>query len=204
MSLFTSSPASSESTAKVIEGLIRTSLTALLARAKTLNPRPTAQDYLFCLRDAPGMVLRLANHLSWKEVRRRAASTSNTTTAAAAAAAGGVRAEESEDGIDEGDVFSIAAGGPLERLKQQQLKVYLPWDLTATLAEALLLLDQEMDPEAPQEDNAWTERLRQMDRLTEKMSREEYLAFAETRKTSFSFNKSKRFKDFVACVSTLC
>lgn len=179
-----------ESTAKSMEQYIRMALIALISRAKSVaqrrgsaNSKPTPRDYLFCLKDTPALVARLSTYLSFKEVRRRHRD-----------------ADESNmfEGIEEGDIQSIASGSSLDKLKQQQLKLKPSWDFTHTLAEALAYFDDAKEESLGHSE--WKERLQSMDEITESMSTEEYRAFSESRLSSFSYKKTKKFKDFIACV----
>lgn len=183
-------------TAKTMESYIRTALTALIARAKAAAQRrtgltsvkPTPEDYLFCLRESPGLVARLSDYLSWKDIRKKSSNREHQEDVAAV------------DGIEEVDIASIAAGSSLDRFKQQQLKIALHWDFNYVLADALSYFDQGQVYFPG--DAEWTERLRAMDELTQSMSREEYLAFSESRKASFTYNKGKRFKEFLASAAS--
>lgn len=182
---------SMEPTAKAMESYIRTALTALIARAKAVSQRrgasskPTPEDFLFCLKESPGMVARLADYLSWKEIRKKSNREHQEDV-------------PSVDGIEEADIASIAAGDSLDRFKQQQLKIALTWDFNYTLADALAYFDDARHSFLG--DAEWTERLKAMDELSKSMSREDYLAFSESRKATFTYGKGKRFKEFVGYV----
>ncbi len=78
--------------------------------------------------------------------------------------------------------------------------VRLPWDLISDLilegtGQALDGLDGEPVDEAARESTF--ARLQNADRITRNMSRQEYMEFTECRQASFTYKKSKKFRDWL-------
>ncbi|KAI9290864.1 TFIID-18kDa-domain-containing protein [Neoconidiobolus thromboides FSU 785] len=163
-------------TAMLIEDIVRTQVIEMVVSASKLaNNRNTRsvspEDLIFLIRRDRAKVNRLRTFLAWKDVRK------NTKES------GGNEAVEDliEDGADK------------PALKKMSVK--LPWELLNSLT-SILDSDSEGDEESRDAFNDSLQRLKNADAITQLMSREEYVFYSECRQASFTYRKSKKFKEW--------
>ncbi|KAG8900034.1 Transcription initiation protein spt3 [Tulasnella sp. 403] len=149
-----------------------------------------SEDLIFLIRYDRAKVNRLRTYLSWKDVRKNAKDSDN---------AGGAM----DDVLEEG-------GPDPNTAKPHKMSVKLPWELTTLYSEVLRTAaannpnagaggnrsdDEDEDELEAHEDSL--RRLKEADDATRHMTKEDYLHYSECRQASFTFRKSKRFRDYL-------
>ena len=147
----------------------------------------TVPELFFLIRHDKAKTSRLKTFLSWKEVRRTARESDDKGGDAADAGVG-------DDPLGGAD----GAGGPAVPLdaKKGRKRIKLPWDISSFFSEQLPEGDDDDDEEEEEMNAASLLRLRQSDQRTKAMTREEYIHYSECRQASFTYKKSKRFKEW--------
>lgn len=190
-----------ERTTDLIEDIVRDQVVSLLLQAqRTTQSRGQRsilpEDLIFLIRHDKAKVNRLRTYLSWKDVRKNAKDQENGDIGAGA---GG------------GDLLDDAAGGiggagnvdnKLMAAKQKK-SLKLPWELEFMFTEQPLIggingniEDEKIDEEEREAVLAQIKRLRQNDERTKNMTQQEYVHWSECRQASFTFRKSKRFREW--------
>ncbi|GHJ83977.1 hypothetical protein NliqN6_0379 [Naganishia liquefaciens] len=167
---------------QLIELITRARLTSHLRASRYLAP----EDLIFLIRDDRAKVNRLRTYLSWKEVRKNAKKDDQ-------AARGGadIEVEDLDDVVEK------------KQPKKQVIK--LPWELITPFQDLLRNLpnwttsneDEDNDDEELEAYEDSIQRLREADAVTRRMTKEQYVFYSECRQASFTYRKSKRFKDFI-------
>ncbi|KAJ3207943.1 Transcription initiation protein spt3 [Dinochytrium kinnereticum] len=137
-----------------------------------------AEDLIFLIRHDRKKTNRLRNFLSWKEVRR---------------------VKDKGNGTEAADMDeSLAVEDNEPKAKATRLKVKFSWDLLSNYSG--VLSDDEADDEDDEDEQQAYEdqinRLRVADEVTRTMTKEEYMYYSDCRQASFTFKKSKRFRDW--------
>lgn len=193
-----------ERTTDLIEDIVRDQVVALMLQAqRTTQSRGQRsilpEDLIFLIRHDKAKVNRLRTYLSWKDVRKNAKDQENGDITAAATGGGDLL----EDAATAGGV-SGAAGVDNKLLAARQKKsLKLPWELEFMFSEQPLqgglngsLDDENVDEEEREAVLAQIKRLRQNDERTKDMTQQEYVHWSECRQASFTFRKSKRFREW--------
>lgn len=168
---------------QVIEVLQQATETAHGRGSKTIQP----EDVIFLIRHDKAKVNRLRTYLSWKDLRKNAKDQE--------ANAGVDSSANAED--DKKDTEKDDKEGNMMKVKKSQIK--LPWELQFMFSEQPLETNDdndEMDEEQREANIATLKRLKTADDRTKNMTKEEYVHWSDCRQASFTFRKSKRFKDW--------
>ncbi|CAD6893770.1 unnamed protein product [Tilletia laevis] len=173
---------------KLIEDIVRTQVVEMIIQSRRISQRRASrtlspEDLIFLIRYDRAKVNRLRIYLSWREVRKKA--------------------KESDDvgGGAAGDADLEDAGAMDAATKTRKLNVKLPWELSTIFSEHLRPsagddADEEDEDDIEAHEDSLT-RLKEADEATRMMTREEYVHYSECRQASFSYRKSKKFRDFI-------
>ncbi|PHH69209.1 hypothetical protein CDD82_7918 [Ophiocordyceps australis] len=181
-------------TTTMIEDIVRQQVIELLRNCTELCSRRGSKsisinDLIFQIRHDQAKVSRLRTFLSWKDVRKNVKD-SDDKGADADLAAG--------DDTVGGVVGSGGGGVPVEEAakKNKKAKVRLPWEPTSFYNIEVPEREDEEDEEEDEMNYMTLQRLRKADERTKAMSREEYVTWSEYRQASFTWRKSKRFREW--------
>lgn len=138
------------------------------------------------IRHDKAKVSRLRTFLSWKEVRKN------------------VKDSDDKGGADAADFAAAddAAGvvaGPSDvasKPKNKRARVGLPWDVNSFFSVPVPEREDEEDEEEEEQNYATLQRLAAADERTKNMTKEEYVFWSECRQASFTYRKSKRFREW--------
>lgn len=179
-----------ERTTDLIEDIVRDQVVSLMLQAqKTASSRGQrsilSEDLIFLIRHDKAKVNRLRTYLSWKDVRKNAKDQETGDVGA-----GGT------DLLDEG----VGSMDNKIMASKQNKTLKLPWELEFMFTEQPLSLnngeDDVIDEEGREAVLAQIKRLKQNDERTRDMTQEEYVHWSECRQASFTFRKSKRFREW--------
>lgn len=129
---------------------------------------------------------RLRTFLSWKDVRKNVKDSDDK--------GGGADAADFAGADDPGVV-----AGPQDvasKPKNKRAKVGLAWDVNSFYSVPVPERDDEEDEEEEEQNYATLQRLATADERTKHMTREEYVFWSECRQASFTYRKSKRFREW--------
>lgn len=185
-----------ERTTDLIEDIVRDQVVALMLQAqKTSHLRGQKsilpEDLIFLIRHDKAKVNRLRTYLSWKDVRKNAKDQEN----------GDIAAGGGDNLIEE----AVGGSGDNKLMVTKQKKILkLPWELEFMFTEQPLiggLNGSNIDDEKVNEEErdavlAQIKRLKQNDERTKNMTQQEYVHWSECRQASFTFRKSKRFREW--------
>ncbi|KAI8600799.1 TFIID-domain-containing protein [Dissophora ornata] len=165
-------------TTMLVEDIVRSQVIEI-ARKRS-SRFMSAEDLIFLIRHDRPKVNRLRTYLSWKDVRKNVKDSSD--------GAGGTGAEDVV-GIED-----AAADGKGAR----RMRVKLSWELLNCFADAMVGNGEDDDDDDDDEDAYLDsmQRLRDADRITFAMTREEYEHYSECRQASFTYRKAKRFREW--------
>ena len=92
----------------------------------------------------------------------------------------------------------MAGGGPADDTvkKAKTSKTSLPWEPTSFYNQEVPERDDEEDEEEEEMNHITLQRLQKADERTKAMTKEEYVTWSEYRQASFTFRKSKRFREW--------
>lgn len=194
-----------ERTTDLIEDIVRDQVVALLLQAqRTTQARGQKsilpEDLIFLIRHDKAKVNRLRTYLSWKDVRKNAKDQENGDISAAAAGGGDLLEEAAAAGSGIG-----GSGGLDNKLlaARQKKSLKLPWEIEFMFTEQPLtggingnVDDDKIDEEERDAVLAQIKRLKQNDERTKNMTQQEYVHWSECRQASFTFRKSKRFREW--------
>ena len=143
-------------------------------------------DLIFQIRHDQAKVSRLRTFLSWKDVRKTAKDSDDKGADADLGAA-----EDPSGGV-------VAGGGPADDTvkKTKTSKTSLPWEPTSFYNQEVPERDDEEDEEEEEMNHITLQRLQKADERTKAMTKEEYVTWSEYRQASFTFRKSKRFREW--------
>lgn len=146
----------------------------------------TINDLIFQIRHDAPKVSRLRTFLSWKEVRKNVKDSDDKAGDADLAAA-------------EDPVGGVVAGAPVDDAakKNKKARVGLPWEPLSFYNQEVPEREDEEDEEEEEMNYITLQRLRKADERTKVMTREEYVTWSEFRQASFTYRKSKRFREWV-------
>ncbi|KAJ5658761.1 SAGA complex subunit spt3 [Penicillium longicatenatum] len=178
-------------TTTLIEDITRQQVLEILSRSTQLATRRgsrsiSTDDLIFLIRHDKAKVSRLRTFLSWKDVRKN------------------VKDSDDKGGADAADFAAAddAAGvvaGPQDvaaKPKNKRAKVGLAWDVHSFFSVQIPERDDEEDEEEEEQNYATLQRLAAADERTKHMTREEYVFWSECRQASFTYRKSKRFREW--------
>lgn len=175
---------------QVIEILVQATKTAATRGTKSIAP----EDVIFLIRHDKAKVTRLITYLSWKDVRKNTKDEGGST-------------EQFMEGDAAGAAPAPGANDSLKMItRYRKLKIRLPWEVQFMFSEQHLETAEEAE-EADDEEKAATlaslKRLKMADDRTRHMTKEEYVHWSECRQASFTFRKSKKFREW-AQIATIC
>ncbi|KAJ5693891.1 hypothetical protein N7536_004303 [Penicillium majusculum] len=181
----------SPETTTLIEEITRQQVIEILTRSTSLATRRgvrsiSTDDLIFLIRHDKAKVSRLRTFLSWKDVRKN------------------VKDSDDKGGGDAADFAAAddAAGvvaGPADvapKPKNKRAKVGLAWDVNSFYSVQVPEREDEEDEEEEEQNYATLQRLAAADERTRHMTREEYVFWSECRQASFTYRKSKRFREW--------
>ncbi|CCF58512.1 hypothetical protein KAFR_0E03610 [Kazachstania africana CBS 2517] len=187
-------------TTSLIEDIVRGQVVEILLQAnKTAHSRGSRsilpEDVIFLIRHDKAKVNRLRTYLSWKDLRKNA---KDQDPAAAAGASGGPgTAAGDDDDLKKGAGDKDEKESGVMKVKKSQIK--LPWELQFMFNEQPLENnddENDLDEDEREANIATLKRLKMADDRTKNMTKEEYVHWSDCRQASFTFRKSKRFKDW--------
>lgn len=170
---------------QVVEILIQANKTAHARGVKSILP----EDVIFLIRHDKAKVNRLRSYLSWKDLRKNAKDQDSN----APVPAGG----DEEDLSKKAGEKDEKEGNAVMKVKKSQIK--LPWELQFMFNEQPLENNEDaddLDEDERDANIATLKRLKMNDDRTRNMTKEEYVHWSDCRQASFTFRKSKRFKDW--------
>ncbi|AET39589.1 transcriptional regulator SPT3 Ecym_4554 [Eremothecium cymbalariae DBVPG len=175
---------------QVIEILLQASKTAHARNSKSILP----EDVIFLIRHDKAKVNRLRTYLSWKDLRKNAKDQDAQAQAAGAAAGG--NGSSGPSGVVEDEEKKEKDPTAMMKVKKSSMK--LPWELQFMFNEQPLENneDDELDEVEREANIATLKRLKMADDRTRDMTKDEYVHWSDCRQASFTFRKSKRFKDW--------
>ena len=146
----------------------------------------STDDLIFLIRHDKAKVSRLRTFLSWKDVRKN------------------VKDSDDKGGGDAADFAAAddaagAVAGPQDvaaKPKNKRAKVGLAWDPNSFFSIQVPEREDEEDEEEEEQNYATLQRLAAADERTKHMTREEYVFWSECRQASFTYRKSKRFREW--------
>ncbi|KAJ5147069.1 hypothetical protein N7476_001405 [Penicillium atrosanguineum] len=175
----------------LIEDITRQQVIEILTRSTALATRRgsrsiSTDDLIFLIRHDKAKVSRLRTFLSWKDVRKN------------------VKDSDDKGGGDAADFAAAddAAGvvaGPQDvaaKPKNKRAKVGLAWDPNSFFSIQVPEREDEEDEEEEEQNYATLQRLAAADERTRHMTKEEYVFWSECRQASFTYRKSKRFREW--------
>ncbi|PYH35272.1 transcriptional regulator SPT3 [Aspergillus neoniger CBS 115656] len=180
-------------TTTLIEDIVRQQVVEILARSTALATRRgvrsiSTDDLIFLIRHDKAKVSRLKTFLSWKDVRKNVKDSDDKGGADAADFAG------ADDPIAGGVV-----AGPQDvasKPKNKRARVGLAWDVNSFYSVQVPEREDEEDEEEEEQNYATLQRLAAADERTKNMTKEEYVFWSECRQASFTYRKSKRFREW--------
>lgn len=163
-----------------------------LARSTALATRRgvrsiSTDDLIFLIRHDKAKVSRLKTFLSWKDVRKNVKDSDDKGGADAADFAGA------------DDPIAGGVAGPQDmaaKPKNKRARVGLAWDVNSFYSVQVPERDDEEDEEEEEQNYATLQRLAAADERTKHMTKEEYVFWSECRQASFTYRKSKRFREW--------
>ena len=132
---------------------------------------------------------RLKTFLSWKDVRKNARESEDKTTGDGADFAG----------ADDAMVGGVGGTGPQDvasKPKTKRAKIRLAWDVSSFYSVQVPDREDDEDDEEEEQNYATLQRLANADERTKNMTKEEYVFWAECRQASFTYRKTRRFRDW--------
>ncbi|KAL2823362.1 transcription initiation factor IID, 18kD subunit-domain-containing protein [Aspergillus cavernicola] len=180
-------------TTTLIEDIVRQQVVEILSRSTTLATRRgvraiSTDDLIFLIRHDKAKVSRLKTFLSWKDVRKNVKDSDDK--------GGGDAADFA--GADDPMAGGVVAGPQdvASKPKNKRARVGLAWDVNSFYSIQVPERDDEEDEEEEEQNYATLQRLAAADERTKHMTREEYVFWSECRQASFTYRKSKRFREW--------
>ncbi|CAO3616065.1 unnamed protein product [Cunninghamella blakesleeana] len=173
-------------TTTLVEDIIRSQVIEIIiqaaAQASRRNSRYlSTEDIIFLIRHDRAKVNCLQSFLSWKDVRK------NT-----------------KDGTGDPLEEVVEDTNSVDKLHRNIIK--LPWELINQFSDAMVKSanNQDEDSDNDEELEAYKDsipRLQEADEITKAMTREEYVHYSECRQASFTYRKSKRYREWATISS---
>ncbi|SPC65122.1 related to SPT3 - general transcriptional adaptor or co-activator [Ustilago sp. UG-2017b] len=178
---------------KLVEDIVRSQVIEMMIQSRRLAQRRSSkylspEDLIFLIRYDRAKVNRLRTYLSWKDVRKNAKDSGDS--------GGGAGGAGEMDALDDPSAMDGA------NTKATKMKIRLPWEISSIYSEHVLALpnaegEEEEDDDDIEAHEASMQRLKDADEATRRMTREEYVHYSECRQASFTFRKSKKFREFI-------
>ncbi|KEZ41225.1 hypothetical protein SAPIO_CDS7312 [Scedosporium apiospermum] len=177
-------------TTGIIEDIVRQQVIELLRNCTELAARRGSRsiginDLIFQIRHDQAKVSRLRTFLSWKDVRKNVKDSDD-------------KGGDADLGAAEDPVGGVVPGGPVDDTakKIKTSKTTLPWEPSSFYNQEVPERDDEEDEEEEAMNHITLQRLQKADERTKVMTKEEYVTWSEYRQASFTFRKSKRFREW--------
>ncbi|QPG74384.1 hypothetical protein FOA43_001711 [Brettanomyces nanus] len=203
-----------ETTTELIEDIVKDQVVELILESqRTANARGqraiSPEDVIFMIRHDKAKVNRLRTYLSWKDVRKNAKDQESGEIGSAGNDliddnAGNANGEgpPGHPGDTSGNV--AGGGGAIVETKSMAVKqkksLRLPWELEFMFNEQPLIMGEDTQEDVDEDEReallAQMKRLKQNDERTKHMTQKEYAHWSECRQASFTFRKSKRFREW--------
>ncbi|KAL1989654.1 hypothetical protein VTN49DRAFT_6851 [Thermomyces lanuginosus] len=183
----------STETTTLIEEIVRQQVIEMLIRSTALanrrgNRSISTDDLIFLIRHDKAKVSRLRTFLSWKDVRKNV---KDSDDKAGADATDFAAADDPLAGAVVAGPQDVAA-----KPKTKRAKVGLAWDVNSFYSVQVPEREDEEDEEEEEQNYATLQRLATADERTKNMTKEEYVFWSDCRQASFTFRKSKRFREW--------
>lgn len=145
-----------------------------------------SEDLMFLIRKESSRLNRLKEFSGWKEIRKNAKAEQSV-------------AEDFDDELDQSTIMERDA----PKKKRKRYSWEFPYCLLSSNEEELIetddsiwnsYMDSDSEKEFEEESNM---RLLEADQLTKNMSKEEYMEFSECRQASFTYKKTRKFKEWL-------
>jgi len=148
-------------------------------------------DLFFQIRHDRAKVSRLKTFLSWKDVRKTAKDS-----------------DEKGPDVDalEADPAAMPPDAPINPTDpsaskksasaNKRTRITLPWEVQSFFSEQVPEREDDEEEDEEEMNSATMARLKDADERTKGMTREEYVHYSECRQASFTFRKSKRFREW--------
>lgn len=176
----------------LIEDITRQQVIEILTRSTALATRRgsrsiSTDDLIFLIRHDKAKVSRLRTFLSWKDVRKNVKDSDDK-------GGGG----DAADFAAADDAAGVVAGQQdvAAKPKNKRAKVGLAWDPHSFFSVQVPEREDEEDEEEEEQNYATLQRLAAADERTKHMTKEEYVFWSECRQASFTYRKSKRFREW--------
>ncbi|KAG9242549.1 transcription initiation factor IID, 18kD subunit-domain-containing protein [Calycina marina] len=178
----------SPETTGMIEEIVRQQVIEMLRQCTEQASRRGSKsiatdDLIFLIRHDVAKVSRLRTFLSWKDVRKNVKDSDD---------------KGAEPDIGGGDEPGGPTAGPVvaEAKKNKKTKIGLPWEVHSFYSQEVPEREDEEDEDEEEMNYATLQRLKKADERTKVMTKEEYVTWSEYRQASFTFRKTKRFKEW--------
>ncbi|KAG0204997.1 Transcription initiation protein spt3 [Mortierella sp. GBA30] len=200
-----------QETTMLVEDIVRSQVIEIICLAaqqarKRSSRFMSAEDLIFLIRHDRPKVNRLRTYLSWKDVRKNVKDSSDGAGGTGAddvvgiedAAADGKGGSGDGAGGGPGGKNAGATGSAVPVSKARRMRVKLSWELLNGFSDAMIGNGEDDDDDDDDEDAYLDsmQRLRDADRITFAMTREEYEHYSECRQASFTYRKAKRFREW--------
>ncbi|CAO3574250.1 unnamed protein product [Mortierella alpina] len=199
-------------TTMLVEDIVRSQVIEIICLAaqqarKRSSRFMSAEDLIFLIRHDRPKVNRLRTYLSWKDVRKNVKDSSDGAGGTGADDVVGIEdaaaAHDGKGGPGDGTGGgpggkNAGAAGPVPVSKARRMRVKLSWELLNGFSDAMVG-NGEDDEDDDDDEDAYLDsmqRLRDADRITYAMTREEYEHYSECRQASFTYRKAKRFREW--------
>ncbi|KAF8930068.1 Transcription initiation protein spt3 [Dissophora ornata] len=195
-------------TTMLVEDIVRSQVIEIICLAaqqarKRSSRFMSAEDLIFLIRHDRPKVNRLRTYLSWKDVRKNVKDSSDGAGGTGAEDVVGIEDAAADgkggpgDGVPGGPGGKNAGAAPPVS-KARRMRVKLSWELLNCFADAMVGNGEDDDDDDDDEDAYLDsmQRLRDADRITFAMTREEYEHYSECRQASFTYRKAKRFREW--------
>lgn len=145
-----------------------------------------SEDLMFLIRKEAPRLNRLKEFSGWKEIRKNAKAEQSA-------------AEDFDDELDQPSIMEK----DIPKKKRKRYSWEFPYSLLSPDEEELIdtddpiwnsYIDSDSEKGFEEESNM---RLLEADQLTKNMSKEEYMEFSECRQASFTYKKTRKFKDWL-------
>ncbi|KAK4450172.1 transcription initiation factor IID, 18kD subunit-domain-containing protein [Podospora aff. communis PSN243] len=215
----------SEATTTLIEKIVRDNIIHMITTADDLatrrgSPKFTVTDILFQVRNDPPRLERLKDYLRWRKIRSTAAKSekeasgdadlafsSDEDLPAAASSSSSSSSDDNDDNTPQTTTSSTAnPSKPTTKSQPTATDIppsHLPWSTPLTFFPLPLhhhephpLSTLDLDTDLLTRNRLKLTRLRKNDQRARDMSPQEYMQWAEKRKSSFTSRKRSQFRDW--------
>lgn len=185
---------------QVIEILLQSTRTSHLRGSRSVLP----EDVIFIIRHDKAKVNRLRTYLSWKDLRKNAKDQDATATLNQNNNSNMINEEDDDNNNNNSTGKDGKKDGKDDKNNDNMMKVKkstikLPWELQFMFTEQPLENNDDnndLDDDEREANITTLKRLKIADDRTKNMTKEEYVHWSDCRQASFTFRKSRRFKDW--------